>query len=258
MLHNYHTHTWRCHHALGTEREYIENAIKMGMKTLGFSDHTPWRYPCDRYNPGVRMFPEQVEEYFTTLTALREEYKRDIDIKIGFEVEYYPAYFEDLLSILAPYPCDYMILGQHWSGNEIDMPHNCNPTDKEEFLALYVFQVLEGLRTGKFTYLAHPDLFNYTGDEEIYRGYMVPFCEEIRKMNIPVELNLLGLYRGRHYPSDRFYRIAAEVGNTVVLGIDAHEPDAILDSTIEARGRAFLKTFGITPAEDLTLRNPLG
>ena len=28
MNYNYHTHTFRCHHATGTEREYIEEAIK--------------------------------------------------------------------------------------------------------------------------------------------------------------------------------------------------------------------------------------
>ena len=27
MIANYHTHTWRCKHAVGTEREYVEQAI---------------------------------------------------------------------------------------------------------------------------------------------------------------------------------------------------------------------------------------
>ena len=38
MIANYHTHTWRCLHAAGTEREYVENAIKGGYKILGFSE----------------------------------------------------------------------------------------------------------------------------------------------------------------------------------------------------------------------------
>ena len=37
-----HTHTFRCGHASGTEREYIENAIAAGFDTLGFSDHAPY------------------------------------------------------------------------------------------------------------------------------------------------------------------------------------------------------------------------
>lgn len=37
MIANYHTHTWRCRHADGTEREYVERAIEGGLKILGFS-----------------------------------------------------------------------------------------------------------------------------------------------------------------------------------------------------------------------------
>ena len=36
MTANYHTHTWRCKHAVGTEQEYIENAIAHGLKILDF------------------------------------------------------------------------------------------------------------------------------------------------------------------------------------------------------------------------------
>lgn len=36
MIANYHTHTWRCRHADGTEREYVERAIEGGLKILGF------------------------------------------------------------------------------------------------------------------------------------------------------------------------------------------------------------------------------
>jgi histidinol-phosphatase (PHP family) len=42
---NYHTHTTRCHHAAGTEREYVEAAIANGIKVLGFADHTPYPFP---------------------------------------------------------------------------------------------------------------------------------------------------------------------------------------------------------------------
>ena len=41
MFANYHTHTTRCRHAAGTDREYVEAAIKSGLTILGFADHTP-------------------------------------------------------------------------------------------------------------------------------------------------------------------------------------------------------------------------
>ena len=37
----------------------------------------------------------------------------------GTEVEYYPAYWEQFLRLIEPYPIEYMILGQHFLGNEI-------------------------------------------------------------------------------------------------------------------------------------------
>ena len=60
MIANYHTHTWRCRHADGTEREYVETAIEAGFKILGFSDHTPQlafliiRLRCIREDTSVR------------------------------------------------------------------------------------------------------------------------------------------------------------------------------------------------------------
>ena len=87
MLANYHTHTVRCKHAHGTEREYIEAAIENGFKILGFSDHTPQPYPPE-YVSNIRMDMNEVENYTDTLVKLRDEYKNDIQIYIGYEVEY--------------------------------------------------------------------------------------------------------------------------------------------------------------------------
>lgn len=42
ITNNYHTHTSRCGHAVGEDEEYVINAIKSGIKVLGFSDHVPF------------------------------------------------------------------------------------------------------------------------------------------------------------------------------------------------------------------------
>ena len=84
-------------HASGTEREYVEAAIEGGLKILGFSDHTPMPYDGN-YVSTVKMRMDQLEDYVDTILRLRDEYRDDIDIRLGLEVEYYPAYFEKLLS----------------------------------------------------------------------------------------------------------------------------------------------------------------
>ena len=76
MIANYHTHTWRCRHADGTEREYVERTIEGGLKILGFSDHSPYPFP-DGYDSGMRMRLDQVEGYVDTVLALKKEYDKD-------------------------------------------------------------------------------------------------------------------------------------------------------------------------------------
>ena len=105
MIANYHTHTWRCLRASGTEREYVENAIRGGLRILGFSDHTPMPYP-DGYVSNVKMLPDQLEDYVDTVLKLKQEYRNDIEIRLGLEVEYYPALFEALLELVRPYPME--------------------------------------------------------------------------------------------------------------------------------------------------------
>jgi histidinol-phosphatase (PHP family) len=254
---SYHNHTWRCHHASGTEREYIEAAIAGGLEVIGFADHNPYIFG-NGHRSGHRMSPEETGEYFNTLAALREEYRGKIDIKIGFEVEYYPAVFHTLLDLMKPYDFDYLIMGQHSMNNEYDSPHHAfKETDNESVLELYVNQVLEGLSTGKFSYMAHPDGMNYVGDRQIHKREFTRLCEGCKAMGIPLEVNLRGLLEGRHYPSEAFFRIAAEVGCEVVIGCDAHEIENVADPARIKLCEDFCQKLGIKPISRVHLRKPL-
>jgi histidinol-phosphatase (PHP family) len=249
MKTNYHTHTTRCNHASGTEREYIETAIARGLDTLGFSDHSPYFFDGDYYS-SFRMKREQVEEYVSTLCALREEYKDKIRILIGYEAEYYPKHFAKFIDFIEGYGYDYLILGQHVLGNE-DSHSSAAATEKEEYLARYVDQTLEGLSSGKFLYFAHPDIINYRGDEKIYEKYISRLCEGAKDLGVPLEINMLGVYDRRHYPSDRFLKIAAEVGNDFIIGCDAHWPNAVAEPTSLEGAMELARRHGIIPKERL-------
>lgn len=254
MTANYHTHTSRCRHAIGTEREYIETAIARGLKVLGFADHAPQMFPGDYYS-NFRMYPEQIENYVSTLRRLRDEYKNDIDILIGLETEYYPEVFEKLIEFLAPYNIDYMILGQHFIDNEYDTAiYSGFSTSDESRLERYTSAVLEGMSTGKFSYVAHPDLFNFDGDRTAYEKQARRLCEGAKSLGIPLEVNFLGLATKRHYPSERFYKIAAEVGNSFIFGCDAHDPNDVLNPRAYELAIDFVKRLGITPIQRLNLK----
>ena len=130
MIANYHSHTSRCHHATGTQREYVEKAIEAGYKIWGFSDHTP--YPFDNgYVSGIRMLPEELEGYVRETLDLRDEYKDDIEIHLGLEVEYFPKHFEALLRLTENYPIEYFLLAQHSTNNDYDGVYVGLPTDDE-------------------------------------------------------------------------------------------------------------------------------
>ena len=84
MIANYHTHTWRCKHCVGDDRQFVEEAIKGGLKILGFADHVPYVYK-NGFVSTVRMKPSEADEYFYTLSSLREEYKKDMSFVLKKE-----------------------------------------------------------------------------------------------------------------------------------------------------------------------------
>ena len=261
MIANYHTHTVRCHHASDSEEAYIQFAIQNGLKTLGFADHTPMPFPAGRVGIGHhRMAVSEFSDYVETLLALRDQ----IDILIGVEIEYYPAVFPSLLQLLRTYPVDYMIVGQHFIGNEEPgEAYTGTPTEDETVLIRYVDQVIAAIRTGLVTYIAHPDLVHYVGDEAIYRREMQRLCLAARELDIPLEINLLGLIDNSladknlvgYYPADKFWQIAKECGNVAVLGCDAHQAHRTGDPAEIAQGIAYAEKFGIPLLQTVKVRS---
>ncbi len=244
MYANYHTHTFRCMHAEGKDREYVEAAIKHGMKILGFSDHCPWIYKNGHVS-GTRMLPSQLDDYFTSLDNLKREYRDDITIYIGFEAEYIPEMVEEQYKLLDGYPLDYMILGQHFTYPEPESPYTGWETKAEQDIVKYVDTIIMGMETGRYAYVAHPDLCNFRGDESVYRREYGRLCSYLKEHNVPVEINMLGYLQKRHYPDDRFFRIAAETGCTAIIGCDAHTPFALLDEKNMQGCLDYAKKFGL-------------
>ena len=76
-------------------------------------------------------------------------------------------------------------------------------------------------------------------------------CEGAKRMGIPLELNFLGLRRGRHYPAMPFFKIAAEVGNDIVFGTDAHTPQDVFDPTSETIAKKWVEELGLNLIEKL-------
>lgn len=253
MICSLHTHTFRCNHASGTERDYIETAVKAGMKVLGFSDHSPYVFDGDYYS-GFRMRPELQKDYVETLLALREEYKGVIDIKIGYEAEYYPKYFSRFIKMIEEYPVDYLILGQHFLDNETEGRYSGVQTEDPSYLRDYVNQVCEGIKTGYYTYVAHPDLVNFIGKSEAFDSEYSRLIECAKDNGIPLEINCLGIYGHRAYPHRRFFELCGEIGASVCIGCDAHSPDKTADAESFGTALRWVNEFGLDFIEVPVLR----
>lgn len=255
MFANYHTHTPRCKHAKGTEREYIEAAIKAGYHVLGFADHGT--YLIDNFGYSFRMRPEEVSGYIETLKELREEYKNDIKIHIGFELEYYPTYFDRTIEFLKQFDYEYLILGQHHIDDGLERSHVMKPGNGDDVLEKYVDLVIAGIKTGRFSYVAHPDVLNYSGgDDAFYKAQMTRLCRAAKEAGVPLELNCLGVRDGRCYPTEKFWKIAGDIGNSVIIGVDAHEPEALLNRDVVRRCEEISRKFDLFPLRELKFKNP--
>lgn len=228
IKYNYHAHTWRCQHAYGTEREYIEAAIRMGIRRFAFSDHVPSPAPAG-YVSGIRMKMEDAKAYHDEIRALAEEYNNQIEILVGFEMEYTPAYYKEQIQRIDAIGFDFLILGEHFWNTEEEGPWSGTPTEDEARIRAYVDTVIEAMKTGRFLYIAHPDIINYTGLDSVYEWEMTRLCKAAAQMHIPLEINMLGMSERRQYPCERFFRIAAQEGCDAIIGLDAHCVEHITD-----------------------------
>lgn len=254
MIANYHTHTYRCNHAKGDEEEYVLCALERGLDTLGFSDHTPYLFPGSYYSH-FRMRPEELEDYCETVLDLRRKYAGKIEIPLGLELEYYPAFLPRLMDLLRDSPVEYLLLGQHFVGNEIGEHYSGAPFEEEGILKIYCHQTAEAMNSGLFSYFAHPDLIHYRGNPRTYAHHMRLICREAKSCGIPLEINLLGIREGRNYPNRLFWELAAEEGCQVVLGVDAHDSRHLLETASEEEALGMIRFFGLELLERIPLRH---
>lgn len=254
MKANLHTHTVRCGHAEGTDEEFVLAALETGYSKLGFSDHTPFPYEPEFWAENTKMSLEALEDYIASITALKEKYKGKIEILLGLECESVPRFFPFLTELRKR--LDYMILGNHgdWTAGDPYFGELNTPRQLER----YVASAVEGLETGLFLYLAHPDLMlcSYPGMDEVATTLSRQLCREANRLGIPLEYNIYGTLKKvmpgtLGYPCSAFWQIAAEENVRAVVGIDAHRPKNFFIEDMDA-AKQMLWGLGITVLDDPT------
>jgi len=258
-----HIHTYRCGHATGTDEEYVKCAIKAGFKTLGFSDHA---FFPNIVHEHMRGNYSELDDYINSVLSLRKKYRRKIDIKLGFEIEYQENFYGFYRFLLQEKGFDYLILGQHLVYDAKGKPvYYYNGLDDIDGIRQYKDDLIKGMETGLFLYVCHPDIFmtDVTKITPEIEEVCKDICEASIKYDIPLELNLGGFgYANLHsqlkgtnpYPNHYFWEIASKYHVKCVIGIDAHRPQDLIDNKLDF-AYEFIRVHNLNLVEDLKMIN---
>lgn len=232
---DYHIHTSRCGHATGEMIKYVEQAIKLGIKEIGFADHIPMYWIDEKQrDPSLAMREEQLPEYVAQVLRLREDYS-EITIRLGLEVDYIPGCEDKAGLLIDAYPFDYVLGSVHY----IDGWGFDNPAYLEQYRHInindlfhrYFTQLQAAARSGLFDIMAHPDLvkkFNYRPAENLQQLYN-DTARVLKEAGVCLEVNTAGLRApvNEIYPAPDFLAACCQYGVPVTLGSDAHAPGQV-------------------------------
>jgi len=239
-MNNFHTHTWRCKHATGTVKDYVDAAIKNNMKILGMSDHTP--LPDNRWSH-VRMDMSELDAY---AEEFKEADTEELVLLKGLECEWDPTYegfYRD--ELLGKRNFDFLIGSVHFiriSGNW----EYLSEIKTAKHLTKYAENIISTMRTGLFNFIAHPDAFGagyleWDGNAEACSKDILVAAEEL---SIPLEINGYGLRKNKIitqegersvYPLVNFWELAGNYNIKAICNSDAHRPEDVNASIKECR-----------------------
>ena len=98
-------------------REIVEEAIRQGLTTLGFSEHSP--LPFDNT---FSVKSADMPSYVAEIAQLKEEYKDKIDIYCALEADYLTGVSEPFAVTKEKYHLDYLIGGVHLVVDKVPEP----------------------------------------------------------------------------------------------------------------------------------------
>jgi histidinol-phosphatase (PHP family) len=230
---NYHTHTDFCDGRDAPEEVVLE-ALRFGMKALGFSGHM---------DPDIRM---DLPAYKKEIQRLREKYRGQIDILMGVELDNLsdPSWSEGM---------EYVIGSTHFLDVESEIPMSVDNSPEiferlcREFFGGDYYRLskayyeLEAKVCDRIpcTFVGHFDLVTRFNDQmrvidETDRRYYMPALEAMEYLvsrGMPFEINCGAVNRGRKkelYPNTFLLKKLHEFGGEIFISSDAHQKELLL------------------------------
>lgn len=176
------------------------------------------------------MKEQEFPHYKSSIMNLKKKYAKDINIRLGMEAEYFPDKMDWMLDFCIDEDIDYLIFGNHYyQSDETGIYYG---SIEPEYVQSYFDSCIEGMKTGMYAYLAHPELImrnKYLGWNETVEIGFHRICQTAKELDMPLEYNVLGMmynerYKVDAYPNSRFWKIASQYKNKAIIGMDSHQP----------------------------------
>jgi histidinol-phosphatase (PHP family) len=198
--------------------EYCGVARARGVRQVGITEH-------DRYLDEI------------DLAAFQEarEISRDVELRLGIEIDFVPGAEERMDRDATALPYDYVIGSVHRVDNEeIDRATDQSIYDRYDtydLYAAYYANLRMAALSGRFEVLGHPDLikiFRHFPDRDI-TPILEETAEAVAESGVVVDVNAAGLRKpiGEVYPSADFLQMFHKRGVPIILSSDAHAPDQV-------------------------------
>ncbi len=223
-----HNHTHFCNHATGTMREYVLKAIELGIDIFGFSEHAPMDF--DQH---YRLPMKKIQSYENEVKILQQEFKNDIDIVLGYEVDFmqHIKMEEKILNA----NIDYLIGSVHFlDGWGFDNPEFIGTYENSDIDKIWedYFNCIEAMaKSNLFDIVGHLDLikiFKFMPKKEI-KIMAQNAIKAIKKSNMVIEINPAGLRKpiNEPYPSKLLLEMCYEHEIPITFGCDAHSVEQV-------------------------------
>ncbi|MGY5246500.1 histidinol-phosphatase HisJ [Lactiplantibacillus plantarum] len=261
MLMDGHTHTELCPHGSGeATKKMIQRAIQLGFQRYCITEHAPLPPAFrDQYEGTPAGYTEaslrenQVADYLALANGLKTKYAGQIEISVGFEVDFLPehvAWTRDFLNTYGPRTQE-SILSVHFMRG-LRQHFWCVDMSTDDFAAGFgqwlktpqrVFEqyyqtVLASVQADLGPYAPqrighmslvrkYQDYFGLTEPLDVHNLQLVDqTLALVKQQRRQLDLNLAGLYKpycNDFYPGEQILQRAQKLDIPLVYGSDAHD-----------------------------------
>ena len=213
--------------------DMVESAIAKGLSVICFTDN----YDKDNLDWGDEAIFD-VESYFQKMIELQEEYRDQIDIRIGAEIGMQPYLAEYYQNFMAQHPFDFVIGSVHSVlEHDVALDFFQKHSDPEGY-KIYFEEMLQDVQKIKsYDVLGHLDYivrYSNQGSKGFDLNDYMDIIEEILKQVIAhgkgIEMNMSGLKYGlgAPHPQPEIIKRYRELGGEIItVGADGHIPEHI-------------------------------